>query len=162
MTGNAEPFTFGINPCVGEAANVLVGLSSVSALGVIGARNNGSCGVHRDFDIVDAHEAGLEFRVGEIRQELSAIADFPVPLRIQEPIADHARDGSGIAHDLRLIPHTLEGHEFGRFARGLRKRRRRHQKTAQCQLHNGLSAIHGLTFQWGAVSTDRVSLARAW
>ncbi len=147
MTGHALPLAILKNPGIGKAPEMLIRLGAVGAFRMINARYYRRSGVHLHFHVLDAHDAGLKLRVREIRQELPSIADFSIPFGIDELVADHACDGSGITDNLGLVPHTFERHQFAAsadraFFGGLRERAQRNQKTADRRLRDGASAPH--------------------
>ena len=152
MTGHAQPPAILKNPGISKASEMLIRLGSVSAFRMISARHDRRSGVHIYFHVLDIHEAGLELRIREVRQKLPSIADFSIPFRIDELVADHACNRSRIADDLGLVPHTLERHQFGGF-RGvgcfgsLRERERANQKTADRRLHDAASAPYPHLFE---------------
>src|SRR5271169_2938171 len=107
MTSHALPLAILEDPGVGKAPEMLIRLGAVGAFRMINTRHYRRRGVHIHFHVLDAHDARLELRVREIRQELPSIADFSIPFGIDELVADHARDGGGITDNLRLVPHAL-------------------------------------------------------
>ena len=117
MAGHAQPLAILKNPGIGKASEMLIRLGSVCAFRMISTRHNRRSGIHIHLDVLNIHEAGLELRIREIRQELPSIADFSIPFGIDELVADHASDRSRIADDLGLVPHTLERHQLGGFRR---------------------------------------------
>src|SRR6266404_5361576 len=146
VTGDAEPFSILVDPRVGKASEVLVGLDAVDTFGVVVAGYDRGGRIGGDFDVLDVHQAGFEFRIGEIGKKLSPIADFSVVLGVNELIADHGGDGSGVAADLSLIPHALKGNQIGSFFRigdifrGLRKGAAHNCEGAKYGLDHGASA----------------------
>ena len=117
MAGHAQPLAILKNPGIGKASEMLIRLGSVRAFRMIRTRHNRRSCVHIYLNVLDIHEAGLELRIREIRQEFPSIADFSIPFGIDELVANHASDGSRIADDLGLVPHTLERHQLGDFRR---------------------------------------------
>jgi len=152
MAGHAQPLAILKNPGIGKASEMLIRLGSVGPFRMIRTRHNRRSGVHIYLHVLDIHEAGLELRVREVRQELPSIADFSIPFGINEVVADHACDRGRIADDLGLVPHTLERHQFGGF-RGvngfgsLRERAHANQKTTDRRLHDAASAPHPQLFE---------------
>src|SRR5882724_3683082 len=120
VAGYAEPFAVLQDPGIGEAAKVLVRLGGVDAFDVIVAGNDGGVGIHFDLDVVDVHQRGLELGIGEVGEELAAIADLTVVFGVDEAIADHAGNGFCVEADLGLIPHALERDDIGRVGRRVR------------------------------------------
>lgn len=112
MAGHAQPLAVLKDPGIGEASEMLVGLAAISALRMIIACNDPGIRVHFYLHIIDAHDARLKLRVREIRQESSPIGHCPIPFRINELIANHARDPVRIADYLRLIPQPLKRHQL--------------------------------------------------
>src|ERR1700746_602644 len=88
MAGHAQPLAILKNPGIGKAPHMLVGLGSVVALRMISNRHNRRSCIHLFLHVLDIHEAGLEFRVREIRQKFPSIADFSIPFGIDELVAD--------------------------------------------------------------------------
>ncbi len=115
VAGHAQPLTVLINPGIGKPPDVLVRLGAVGALRVINPNHHCRGRIHLHFHVIDTHSAGLKLGIGKIRKKLPAIAHFPIPLGVRELVADHAGDGSSIAHDLGLVPHALKSNQLGCF-----------------------------------------------
>ncbi len=113
MAGYALPLAVFENPGVGEAAEVVVGLSVVGAFSVIDAGDDAGVAIEIHFQILNADQRGLELGIFDVGQKLAALADFAVPFGVREGVGDHAFEGALIAMHLRLIPHVLEHDQFG-------------------------------------------------
>src|SRR5579862_3623781 len=70
VAGHAEPFAAVVNPGIGEASGVLVGLVIVGAADVVRAENDGGVAIEVYFHVADAEFGGLVFRVVNIGEEL--------------------------------------------------------------------------------------------
>src|SRR5258708_6665191 len=120
MAGHAQPLALLEHPGIGKAPEMLIRLGAVSAFRMIDTRNNRGCGVEIYLHILDIHEARLELRIREIRQELPSIADpkiQPSLMNIQDVKVDfYATTAivSGIYHTKGTYGAKPYEH-FGRF-----------------------------------------------
>lgn len=112
MAGDALPPVQVQNPGVGEASDVFIRLTLIRTLGVVDARYNRGIAKEIHFDVLDIEGCGSESRVFDLGKKFLLIREFAVPLCVDEATGNEGLEGSRIAVDLRLIPHSLQNKEF--------------------------------------------------
>ena len=108
VAGDANPLRVLENPGIRESPEVFVWLAGVQPFGVVITGHHGRRAIQVHFKVLDTHQAGLEFRIGEVREKFAAVADLSVVLGVNKAVADHGSNGGGITAQLRLVPHSLE------------------------------------------------------
>ena len=116
VTGNALPLSEIKNPCVREAAHVIIRLALVSSLGVIDPGHNRSVAEEVHFDILDRRESGLEPRIFNVGQEPLLVAELAIPLRVYETAGNERIEGGGVTIHLSFVPEALKDKKLA-FAR---------------------------------------------
>src|SRR5215467_591675 len=122
VAGNALPLAEIENPCIREAANVVIGLTLIGTLCVIHASDNGGISEEIHSYFLNCCQTWFEAWVFDIRQKLLLVADFSVPLGVNEPARHQRVKSSRITVDLGLIPQAFKNHELGLARVGLLSR----------------------------------------
>ena len=112
MAGNALPFVLVEDPRIGKPSDVVVRLALIRALGVIYAGNDGSVAEEVHLHILNVRLRRLEAGISDIGEEFLLVAEFAVPLRVNEAAGNQGVKSSRVAIDLRFVPQVLKNHEF--------------------------------------------------
>src|SRR5271167_1554188 len=113
VAGYALPAALGVDPGIGEAAPVLVGLGLVGSFGVVNADYDCRIGIHADLDVLNGEDGGFELRVFDIGEELGFIADLAIVLGVDEFVAQHGIEDAGVAIHLGFVPQVFHDQELG-------------------------------------------------
>jgi hypothetical protein len=146
VAGDALPAAVAIDPGIGEAAEMFVGLALVGAFGVVNTDDHGGVAIHADFEVLDGQYIGSELRVFDIGEELGFVADLAIVFGIDEFAAEHGVEGAGVATYLSFIPQVFHDNQlgflrivFGLLGSGRHGRNQGQQKTAACGTKHGLA-----------------------
>jgi hypothetical protein len=121
LAGDAEPLGVVLDPGVGEAAVVLVGLAFEDALLMGGADYDYGVAVAVKLHVSSGLESELIGFVADGNEELGFVQDGAVEVGEHEVVVEHAGHGVAVVGDLDLVPEIFEGDDFGFIAVGLRE-----------------------------------------
>lgn len=112
MAGNALPLAHVEDPGVGEAAEMIVGLAVIRSLRVINTGHHGHIAEEIHFDVLNIRQRRLEQRVFDVGEESLLVADFTVPLGVDEAAGDQGVEGRRIPVHLGFVPQALQNQQF--------------------------------------------------
>lgn len=112
MAGNALPLAKVEDPGIGEAADVIVGLTVIGALRVIDPGDH--CGIAEEihFDVLNVGQGRFEKRVFDVGKKSLLIAEFAIPLGVDEAAGNQRVEGRGVPVHLGFVPQPFQHEKF--------------------------------------------------
>jgi hypothetical protein len=110
VAGDALPLLTVEDPCVGEAAHVVVRFALIGALRMVNAGDDRRVAEKIHLDVLNIGEAWLEERILDVSQEFLLVTDFAVVFGIDEAVRNQGVERGGITIHLGLIPQALQDH----------------------------------------------------
>src|SRR5579863_2969623 len=112
MAGDTLPFSEVEDPGIGKAAHMIVGLAPVSSRRVINPGDYRRVAEEIHFNVLNIGKRRLEEGIFNVGKESLLVAEFAIPLGVDEAAGNQRVEGRGIAIHLGLVPQAFQNQKL--------------------------------------------------